>query len=323
VIEDSDLEIFARSLRQATSSHTAAALDAALFELGWLDALESDASAAIAMLFPLQGAANSTSFALDQVVMAGLDTGAEPGSAVVLPGLGTWAAPGAVAGDAVSVRGLGTSALRRCQTVQVVARTTDPAVDALVAVDLSALSLRPVAGLDPGFGLVEVSGDSVRASKITPMPAAKWDGAVARARLAVGYELVGAARTMLEQAREHALNRLQFGQPISRFQAVRHRLAETLVAIEAADAVLAAAGESYDPQLSAAAKALSGRGARTAARHCQQVLAGIGFTAEHPFHRYLKRVLLLDQLLGDSRSLTEALGKELLTSRRMPSLLPL
>jgi Acyl-CoA dehydrogenase, C-terminal domain len=323
MIQGSDLEIFARSLRQATTSHTAAALDAALLELGWLDALESDAGTAIAMLFPLQGAANATSFALDQVVMAGLDPGPEPGSAVVLPGLGTRAAPGEVAGDTVSVRGLGTPALRRCPTTQVVARTADPAVDALVEVDPSALTLHPVAGLDPGFGLMEVSGDSVRAAKITPMPAARWDGSVARAQLAIGYELVGAARAMLEQAREHALSRLQFGQPIARFQAVRHRLAETLVAIEAADAVLAAAGENSDPPLCAAAKALAGRGARTAARHCQQVLAGIGFTAEHPFHRYFKRVLLLDQLFGDSRSLTEALGHELLTSRRMPSLLPL
>ena len=52
------------------------------------------------------------------------------------------------------------------------------------------------------------------------------------------------------------------------------------------------------------AKALAGRGARTAARHCQQVLAGIGFTTEHEFHRYVRRVIVLDQLFGTSRSLT-------------------
>ena len=31
--------------------------------------------------------------------------------------------------------------------------------------------------------------------------------------------------------------------------------------------------------------------------HCQQVLAGIGFTTEHPLHRYVRRVLVLDELL--------------------------
>ena len=67
------------------------------------------------------------------------------------------------------------------------------------------------------------------------------------AQLALGHELVGAARTMLELAREHALERIQFGQPISMFQAVRHRLADTLVAIETADAVLDAAWLDQSP----------------------------------------------------------------------------
>ena len=51
----------------------------------------------------------------------------------------------------------------------------------------------------------------------------------------------GASRTMLDLAREHAVERVQFDRPIAGFQAVRHRLAETLVAIEAADAALDAA----------------------------------------------------------------------------------
>ncbi|MBV9040609.1 MAG: acyl-CoA dehydrogenase, partial [Acidimicrobiia bacterium] len=65
------------------------------------------------------------------------------------------------------------------------------------------------------------------------------------------------------------------------------------------------------------------RSARVVAKHCQQVLAGIGFTTEHPFHRYLRRVLVLDGLLGDTRTLTKRLGEELLTTRQLPPLLPL
>jgi alkylation response protein AidB-like acyl-CoA dehydrogenase len=323
VIQGSELEMFERSLRQATSRHTGVALDAALVDLGWLDALDSDPHAAISLLFPRQGEANATSFALDRVLMTELNRGPALEAAVVVPPLGSWSVPGQLIGADLTFHGLGTSALRRQSAALVVARTHDPTVAAVVEVDTAALTLRHVNGIDPDFGLVEVSGDHVPCAHRGDIASTGWGACVGLAQVALGYELVGAARTMLELARDHALNRVQFGQPISRFQAVRHRLADTLVAIEAADAVLAAAGEDPSPQLSAAAKALSGRGARTAGRHCQQVLAGIGFTAEHPFHRYLRRVLVLDQLFGTSRSLTEALGHELLAGRRLATLLPL
>src|SRR3546814_5040827 len=75
---------------------------------------------------------------------------------------------------------------------------------------------------------------------------------------------------MLELAREHALERVQFGQPISRFQAIRHKLADTLVAIETADGVLAASWLDRSPVTAAMAKSLAGRGARLTAKHCQR-----------------------------------------------------
>ena len=53
------------------------------------------------------------------------------------------------------------------------------------------------------------------------------------------------------------------------------------------------------------------------------MLAGIGFTTEHPLHHYVRRALVLDHLLGDSRSLTAALGEQLLRERRLPAPLPL
>ena len=59
-----------------------------------------------------------------------------------------------------------------------------------------------------------------------------------RARRALGWWLVGTGRAMLTLARQHALDRVQFGRPVASFQAVRHRLAETLVAIEGAEATL-------------------------------------------------------------------------------------
>jgi alkylation response protein AidB-like acyl-CoA dehydrogenase len=128
---------------------------------------------------------------------------------------------------------------------------------------------------------------------------------------------------MLELGCDHALERVQFGQPIATFQAVRHRLADTLVAIETAEAALSAAWEDESPQTAAMAKALAGKAARTASRHGQQVLAGIGFTTEHPFHRFVRRVLVLDELFGAARTLTRTLGDDLLRTRQLPPPLPL
>ena len=113
---------------------------------------------------------------------------------------------------------------------------------------------------------------------------------------------------MLELARTHALERVQFGRPIATFQAVRHRLAESLVALEAAAALLDAAWEDPSPVTAGMAKAFAGRSARTVARHCQQVLAGIGFTTEHPLHLSVRRTIVLDQLLGAGSVLTAAAG---------------
>jgi alkylation response protein AidB-like acyl-CoA dehydrogenase len=150
-----------------------------------------------------------------------------------------------------------------------------------------------------------------------------WADAVALGQLALAHELVGASRAMLALARDHAVERIQFGQPIARFQAVRHRLADAYVAIESAEAATLGAWDDGSPLAAAVAKAVAGRNARLVARHCQQVLAGIGFTSEHRLPGYVRRVLVLDRLLGDARSLTAAVGAELLRTRRVPSLLPL
>src|SRR5437763_8698941 len=304
-----ELELFRSSVRQAVEGHTGKALDDALDELGWTDALEVDRRAAVSTLFDLQGRTNATSSALDTVVATALGVDA----AVVLPLLGRCDSPGEVVGERVTVRGLGTGALQRRDRAAFVVS------DSLVVVNTTDLTLRPIGGLDPAMGLMDVSGDGGRLGT----QSASWASAAGAGQLALAHELVGASRAMLELARDHAVERIQFGRPIAAFQAVRHRLAESLVAIEAADAALGAAWETESPMNAALAKAIAGRSARIVARHCQQVLAGIGFTTEHPFHRYLRRVLVLDGLLGDTRSLTKALGEEMLSTRRVPPILPL
>lgn len=142
-------------------------------------------------------------------------------------------------------------------------------------------------------------------------------------RQALGWWLIGAGRAMLALARRHALDRTQFGRHIASFQAIRHRLAETLVAIEGAEATLVAAAAEPDDLSILLAKAAAGRAALTAARHCQQVLGGIGFTAEHDLQRHVKRVLVLDGLLGSSRELTREAGAMLREKGFAPRLVQL
>jgi alkylation response protein AidB-like acyl-CoA dehydrogenase len=73
----------------------------------------------------------------------------------------------------------------------------------------------------------------------------------------------------------------------------------------------------------ALAKAQAGRTAGIVARHCQQVLAGIGFTTDHPFHRFMKRTMVLDGLFGTGEAVTIELGRTLITTRSVPALIEL
>ena len=154
--------------------------------------------------------------------------------------------------------------------------------------------------------------DGVRSAMDPELPVRTADAGtampLARGRLALAWWLVGSARAMLTLARQHALDRAQFGKPIASFQAVRHRLAETLVAVEGAEATALMAQEDGGDFAAALAKAAAGQAALTAANHCQQVLGGIGFTDEHDLHRHVKRAFVLDGLLGSARDLTREAG---------------
>lgn len=143
---------------------------------------------------------------------------------------------------------------------------------------------------------------------------------LAEARRALGWWLVGSARAMLALARTHALERVQFGKPIASLQAVRHRLAETLVAIEGAEATLNLPGADNPDLTALLAKAAAGKAALITAEHCQQVFGGVGFPAQHDVHHHVKRILVLDGLLGSSRELTKKAGAGLRARGSVPRL---
>src|SRR5262249_43292406 len=98
---------------------------------------------------------------------------------------------------------------------------------------------------------------------------------------------------------------------------------DALVEIEGAASVASACDDGSDPLMAALAKSLAGFAALTTARHAQQVLAGIGFTTEHPFQLSLKRVLVVDTLFGSASSLPEEIGFDLIARGAVPRLIEL
>jgi hypothetical protein len=281
--------------------------DAVLGDLGWIDMLDAETDDAIAIVFDALGRVHAASNALDDVVVHALGLTPRADLAVAMPPFGE----SAFTPD----NGLATARVATAQ--QVVAIRGDD----VYVVPIAAAMIQPIEGIDRNAGVHRVRVDTTGAAPVGHSGTVA--DTIARAQRAVAHETAGACRAMLGLAREHALERVQFGRPVARFQAVRHRLAEALVAVEALDAALLAAASERDLVTAQLAKIVAGRTARTVAAHCQQVLAGIGFTTDHPFHRYLKRTILLEGLFGSSEQLVVALGHDLLASRTVPTLIEL
>jgi alkylation response protein AidB-like acyl-CoA dehydrogenase len=112
-----------------------------------------------------------------------------------------------------------------------------------------------------------------------------------------------------------AVERHQFGRPIGSFQAVSHRCADMLVAVEGARSlVLAAAdadldGPAYLVDLAAAAALDAGV---VATEGALQIHGGVGFTWEHPVHLLLRRAQANAVLVGRADALRDRAAAELL-----------
>jgi Acyl-CoA dehydrogenase, C-terminal domain len=303
----------------ATADGTAA-LDAVLADLGWPEMLDAEPRDAVDIVFSALGSTNGTATALDDVVLSALGTERRADLTVLLPRFAAWDPPGRADGDHVHASGLATA--RAATAAEMLVVCNAGAELSGVTVPMAAAEVDAVHGIDPdaGFHLVRVEH---RPAVGMRLDTAAWKSAVAFGRRAVAYQIAGASRAMLTLACAHAVERVQFGRPIARFQAVRHRLADALVAVEALEATLTAAGDEPGPETAALAKAVAGRTARTVAAHCQQVLAGIGFTTDHPFHRFLKRTMVLEGLFGSADDIVVDVGRQVLAARTVPTLIEL
>jgi hypothetical protein len=325
MIDTSERALLEETVRKAiaTASATAdgsGAIDAVLAQIGWLELLDAEPRDALDIVFTALGVSNAAATALDDVLASALGSAPDAELAVLLPPFSAWDPPGRIDADRLRARGLATARAATGRELLVVCGVgTGLGVATVPIADAEVVAVH---GVDPdaGFRAVHVE---VAATAVAPLESAAWKAAVSLGRRAVAHQIAGAARAVLALARTHALERVQFGRPIARFQAVRHRLADALVAVEALEASLAAAGDEPNPDTAALAKAIAGRTARTVTAHCQQVLAGIGFTTEHPFHRFLRRTLLLEGLLGSSDDIAVDLGRQLIAARKVPTLIEL
>ena len=321
MIDPADRASMEETVRSAIAdAEGGAAIDGILGQLGWLEMLDAEPPDAIEIVFSALGSTNGTATALDDVVLSALGTKPRSDLAVLLPRFAAWDPPGRIDGEDLYARGLATARAASAHEMLVVCgRASEPWA---VTIPMTIAEVDAVRGIDPdaGFHAVRVEGKPAVATRLAP---ASWQASVALGRRAVAQQIAGASRAMLALARTHAIERVQFGRPIARFQAVRHRLADALVAVEALEATLTAAREEPNPETAALAKAVAGRTARTVAAHCQQVLAGIGFTTEHPFHRFLKRTLLLEGLFGSADEIVLDVGRRLLAARHVPTLIEL
>ncbi|CAM02039.1 acyl-CoA dehydrogenase [Saccharopolyspora erythraea NRRL 2338] len=123
-------------------------------------------------------------------------------------------------------------------------------------------------------------------------------------RVALAVEQEGGCGHALDATVSYALQRKQFGRAIGSFQAVKHRLADLLVEVEAARSAAAYAtacvtsASSDLPVAASTAKAVCSQAFRRAAAEYVQLHGGIGFTWEHPAHLYLRRARSSEVMLG-------------------------
>jgi len=183
-----------------------------------------------------------------------------------------------------------------------------------VEADAPGLARRRLDSLDRSL---ELAG--VRARRIGE-PGAAGPGlarALDEAAALLSAEMMGGLERVLETASEHARTRIQFGRPIGSFQAVKHKCADVLIALEAGRSAVREALEAADagdPELAAlasTAKAWAGEAFVRGAEENVQIHGGVGFTWEYDAHLYLRRALSSRELLGDTAHHHERIARSL------------
>ncbi len=182
----------------------------------------------------------------------------------------------------------------------VAARTGDGLTQLLVPADTPGVVVTPMDGLDlvRRFAEVRFEGARVPGSSVVGAAGAAADAIEHQLQIAVVLqcaESVGAVDRMFEVTLEYLGDRYSFGRPLSSYQALKHRVADDKMWLEACHAIAtgaahAVAAETDDAaELVSAAAAWIGPHATEVIQDCVQLHGGIGVTWEHDLHLYLRR----------------------------------
>ncbi|MFJ6795830.1 acyl-CoA dehydrogenase family protein [Streptomyces sp. NPDC091268] len=154
-----------------------------------------------------------------------------------------------------------------------------------------------LASLDPARRLSHppAGGELLAAG---PRVAAAAEAAGRWARLLTAAQCLGLGEALLARTVEYAKQRSQFGAPIGGFQAVKHRLADTLLGLEFARPLLWAAALSLDPGEVAAAKLTAGEASYAAAMTALQLHGAVGYTEELDLSLWLRKARPLRDAWG-------------------------
>jgi alkylation response protein AidB-like acyl-CoA dehydrogenase len=138
------------------------------------------------------------------------------------------------------------------------------------------------------------SGGRLLASDVRPAASR----AAATAAFLTAAQALGVGEELLRRTVVHTKQRIQFGTAIGAFQAVKHRLADTLIALEFARPLLFGAALSMAPADIAAAKVACGEAAYTAARTALQLHGAVGYTEELDLSLWLRKARPLRDAWG-------------------------
>lgn len=141
------------------------------------------------------------------------------------------------------------------------------------------------------------------------------DAALTLGRACAASSLVGAGDQAFKTTLDYLKTRKQFGKLIGEFQALQHRAAHLFTELELAKAATLAALQAIDAgrpdagQAAGIAKAKAGRVAELAVQEAVQMHGGVGMTDEFDVGLFMKRVRVLNELLGDAHFHAERLAR--------------
>ncbi|WP_042351976.1 acyl-CoA dehydrogenase family protein [Bacillus massiliigorillae] len=230
---------------------------------------------------------------------------------------------GTVDGDVITLNGVKTLVpeAEMADSLLVLVRTTDGQDQegiSLVIVDRDevALQIKNQKNIDETRLLAEVTFNEVQVSKNQILGAMDNGWEVLQEGLlsfnaALCATIVGGMEKIVETAVEYANIREQFGQPIGRFQAIKHRLVDMKMDLETARSLAYYAN--WAMEINAADKVEAITSARLFATEAYirvasqsiQVHGGIGFTEEMDCHLYVKRARFYENYLGSTQQYYE------------------